>query len=84
MAEQKKIGAIICPNCGKLISANSAECMHCGMKNPNLWGFAGILRKILGGHMSFIPIISAVCIVVYVISLLIDPAAILRPSGILG
>ncbi|MFQ5822898.1 MAG: rhomboid family intramembrane serine protease [bacterium] len=84
MAEQKNIGSIICPNCGKLISANSNECIHCGMKNPNLWGLTGILRKIFGGQMSFIPIISIVCIVLYVISLLIDPSAIFQRQGLLG
>ncbi|MFQ5604337.1 MAG: rhomboid family intramembrane serine protease [bacterium] len=84
MSENKHIGAIICPSCRKLISASAKECMHCGMKNPNLWGFAGVLRNILGGQISFIPIISAVCIAMYVISLLIDPSAIFQPRGMLG
>ncbi len=84
MAEQNNLGAIICPNCRKLISASSEECMHCGMKNPNLWGFAGVIRKVLGGYASLIPIITAVCIVYYVISLLIDPSGLLRPQGIFG
>lgn len=84
MAEQKNIGSIICPNCGKLISANAETCMHCGMKNPGLWGLADILRRIFGGKMSFIPIISTVCVVLYVISLLLDPSSLLQPRGFLG
>ncbi|MFQ5864710.1 MAG: rhomboid family intramembrane serine protease [bacterium] len=84
MAEQKNIGSIICPNCGKLISANSETCMHCGMKNPNLWGLAGVLRRIFGGQLSFIPILATACIVLYVISLLLDPSALFRPHGFLG
>lgn len=84
MAERKNIGAIICPNCGKLISANAEECIHCGMKNPNLWGLAPFLRKIFGGQVSLIPIISIICIGLYVISLLLDPSALFRPRGFLG
>ena len=53
------------------------------MKNPNLWGLTGYLRKIFGGQMSFIQIISSVCIVLYVISLLLDPSTILRPHSFL-
>lgn len=84
MVENKNIGSILCPNCGKLISTNAEECIHCGMKNPNLWGLTGYLRKIFGGQMSFIPIISTVCILMYVISLLLEPAALLRPRGFLS
>ncbi|MFQ5707728.1 MAG: rhomboid family intramembrane serine protease [bacterium] len=84
MRENNQIGSILCPNCGKLISANASECVHCGMKNPNLWGMSGYLRKILGGQMSFIPVISAVCVVLYVISLLLDPSALLQTHGFLS
>ncbi|RMF66554.1 MAG: rhomboid family intramembrane serine protease [Calditrichaeota bacterium] len=84
MAENKNIGAIICPNCGKLISANAEQCIHCGMKNPNLWGFSGVLRKLFGGRISLVPIISAVCIGVYVLSLLLDPRAVFQGGGLLG
>ena len=84
MTEENQLGSILCPNCRKLISASSEECFHCGMKRPNLWGFSGMLRKILGGQTSLIPIISIVCIVNYVLSVLIDPSAIMEPRGILG
>lgn len=84
MPEPRNLGAIICPNCGKLISATANECIHCGMKNPNLWGLSGWMRKLFGGQMSFIPVISAVCIVFYVLSLLIDPSAIFQTRGLLG
>lgn len=82
MSEENKLGAIICPNCKKLISANSEQCVYCGMKNPNLWGFSGYLRKIFGAQASLIPVITIVCVVYYVLSLLIDPSTLLRPSGI--
>lgn len=82
--KSNNLGAIICPNCKKLISASAETCPHCGMKNPNLWGLAGVLRKLFGGHVSLIPLISGVCIGLYVISLLLDPAAIFRPGGMLS
>lgn len=84
MPEQRNLGAIICPNCGKLISATADECIHCGMKNPSLWGLSRLMRKLFGGQFSFIPVISTVCIVFYVLSLLIDPGAILQTRGFLG
>ncbi len=76
------LGAIICPNCKKLISANSAQCIYCGMKNPNLWGLSGYLKKLFGGTISLIPIITIVCVVYYALSLLIDLSAIMHPGGI--
>lgn len=84
MTVNNKIGSILCPNCGKLISASSAECIHCGTKNPNLWGLSGYLRKVLGGQFSFIPVISAVCVTFYVLSLLLDPGAIFQSHGFLN
>jgi len=80
----RNLGSILCPNCGKLISSTATECMHCGLKNPNLFGMAALLRKVFGGQVSFIPIITAVCIVMYVLCLLLDPAAILQTRGFLS
>jgi len=83
MIERKTQGSIVCPNCGRLISVNSKECMHCGRKNPSLWGYGPALQKILGdGNM--VAIITGVSVVLYVLSLLLDPSAIFRPQGMLG
>ncbi len=84
MSEENKLRAILCPGCRKLISAHSEQCPYCGMKNPNLWGLAGLLNRLFGGHLSLIPIISTACVALYVVSLLLDPSAIFRASGILG
>jgi len=81
MSEERNIGSILCPNCGKLISATTTECMHCGTKNPNLWGFSEILRKYFGGQMSLVPIIATTCIALFVLSLLLAPRAILQTGG---
>lgn len=81
MSDENKLGAILCPNCRKLISANSKECTYCGMKNPNLWGFSGMLQNLFGGQMSLIPLLSAVCVTVFIISLLVDAKGI-RVGGL--
>ena len=84
MSEGRNIGSIICPNCGKLISSTTTECMHCGSKNPNLWGFSQILRKFFGGQTSLVPIIATTCIALYLLSLALDPSAIFQSRGFLG
>lgn len=80
MPEQNSIRAIICPSCGKMISASAESCMHCGRKNSNLWGLADSIRRIFGGRNSLVPVISTACISLYVLSLLLQPSAIF-PSG---
>ncbi len=84
MSEGRNIGSILCPNCGKLISSTAAECMHCGTKNPNLWGFSEILRKFFGGQVSLVPIIVTACIALYILSIALDPSAIFQTRGFLG
>jgi rhomboid protease GluP len=71
----------VCPSCGRLISASSKTCMHCGRKNPNLWGYGPIVQKYFGTG-SMVPIITATSIVLYVLALLIDPRAIFQMQGI--
>jgi rhomboid protease GluP len=81
MAGRNNIGAILCPNCQRLISADTEQCIHCGMKNPNLWGLTRIMRKLFGGKLSLVPVVVATCVAFYVISLLLDPKAIFQGSG---
>ena len=72
MSEHNEVKAIICPNCGKLISGTAESCMHCGMKNPSMWGLSEHLRKFFGGQTSLIPIISTFCVTLYLLSLILD------------
>ncbi|NUO80357.1 rhomboid family intramembrane serine protease [candidate division KSB1 bacterium] len=88
MSEQK-IGSIICPDCGKLISVNAEVCIHCGRKNPGMWGLGPLLRNWMRDY-GFTEVVTAVCVAFYVISLLLDIRAIFRldlfsflgPSGV--
>jgi rhomboid protease GluP len=72
---QKRTGSLICPYCGKLVGAQDKECWNCGRRNPGLWGFAPLLRK-LGADLGFVSIITWGCVALYVATLLYDPRAI--------
>jgi rhomboid protease GluP len=74
------IGSKVCPYCRKLVSANSRECMHCG-RRLSKGGF--ILRDIADLFHNTVDTIIYVCIGLYILSLLIDPAAILNTRGFL-
>lgn len=78
---RKTSGAILCPFCGRLTNADAPMCLVCGRRNPGMWGFAGPLRKLFGPR-NYTQMITVACIVLYVASLLIDPAGALRSRGI--
>ncbi|MFQ5652321.1 MAG: rhomboid family intramembrane serine protease [bacterium] len=84
MADEKNLGAIMCPNCGRLISARAERCIYCDTRKPNLWGFSSVLRALFGGQTSLIPVIVTACVSLYVLSLLLDPSSISQSTGILG
>ena len=73
---RKTTGTILCPSCGRLTSAEAAECLVCGRRNPGMWGFAAPLRAIFGRH-SFTNVVTVACIALYVVSLLLDLRAAL-------
>jgi rhomboid protease GluP len=77
---RKTTGAILCPSCGRLTNADAAECLVCGQRRPGLWGFAGAFRGIFRANR-FTDVITAVCVVLYVVTLVIDPLDALRPRG---
>ena len=79
MAEKKVKKAIICPNCGKLISANSEKCFYCGIKNPGKFGLHSSIQKIFSGSIGFIQGVIYFCAGLYIISLMIVPSAIFHP-----
>ncbi|MBD3383872.1 rhomboid family intramembrane serine protease [candidate division KSB1 bacterium] len=84
MAQSQKTGSMVCPNCGKLISSNAKTCMHCGMKNPGRWNKNRFPGSLLGNFSDPILIIRNCCIILYLISLLIDVSALFRMRGILS
>lgn len=77
---RKTSGSILCPSCGRLTNADAAECLVCGRRNPGMWGFAAPLGRIFR-RRSFTDVVTAVCIALYIVSLVFDPLAALRPRG---
>ena len=76
---RKTSGAILCPSCGRLTNADAPVCLVCGRRNPGMWGFGGAL----GLLWNFTNAVTAACVALYVISLIFDPLAALRPRGFL-
>lgn len=67
---------MLCPQCRKLISSDERFCPYCGTANPgSLWK-----RGVLGGFSLFrvdpVKIIIIVNVAFYILSLLLDPAAL--------
>ena len=75
--------AILCPSCGRLTSPDASECLICGRRNPGMFGLTNVMDRVFRGR-NVTGLISVVCIALYVISLLLDPAGAMRPRGMLN
>jgi rhomboid protease GluP len=75
-------GAIVCPHCERLISAQEKRCPYCGTWRPGMFGFGPAIHRALGGGLDLSNIITITCAAMYVLSLAIDPAALLHVSGL--
>ena len=82
MLNRKKSGSMVCPSCGRLISVTAKECIHCGRKNPGLWGFGPAFKQTFGRSIDPVMLIIAASVLIYLIAILIDPSALLRPRGV--
>ena len=78
---RKTSGSILCPSCGRLTHATAPVCLVCGRRNPGMWGFAGPLRAVFRSW-NFTNAVTLACVVLYIATLVFDPAAALRPRGI--
>lgn len=80
MFQRQRTGAIVCPDCGRLVDVRAARCPHCGRSNPGLWGFAPWLGRL---DIGVAELVLGACAVMFVLSLLSDPANILG-GGLFG
>jgi rhomboid protease GluP len=71
---------MVCPSCGRLTRTDARSCLVCGRRHPGLWGLAGPLATI-ARRGNFTNAVTGACIALYVLSLLIDPAGLVRPRG---
>jgi len=72
---------MICPSCGKLIGVGEDRCPFCGAWRPGLYGYAPLIQRFFGTRIDIVPLIVATCIVLYVVSLVLQPEAIFRMGG---
>jgi rhomboid protease GluP len=75
--------AILCPRCRKLIGSQAPSCPFCGLRRPGLLSVGTTLRR-LAANADLSLMISCLCVGLYVLALLADPAAVLRPRGLMG
>lgn len=75
MFERQRSGSVLCRSCGLLTGVSDEACFHCGARSPGLFGFAASLRG-LGADLGFGPLILALCILAYGLSMALDPSGI--------
>ena len=56
MFKRQRTGSVVCASCGSLVGVNDEQCYSCGRRNPGLWGYAPLLRR-LGNDLGFVSII---------------------------
>jgi rhomboid protease GluP len=64
MFGRRTSGSVVCVSCGSLVGVHDETCYMCGRRNPALWGFAPMFRK-LGNDLGFTPLIIGVCVLIY-------------------
>jgi membrane associated rhomboid family serine protease len=70
MFKRQTTGSVVCPSCGSLVGVNDDKCYTCGRRNPGLWGYAPLLRR-LGNDFGFLPLVLYGCTGLYMLSLLL-------------
>jgi rhomboid protease GluP len=75
-------GSVLCPSCGSLVGVKDENCFICGRRNPGLWGFTALLRR-LGTDLGFVPLVLWGCGALYIATLAADQEGI-RMGGLLG
>ena len=78
---RKRTGAVVCPNCGRLVDVSEPACPYCGTAAPGMFGYGPALQRLFGNFDLGVLVIGGSA-VLYVLSLIIDPRGIFRMQGI--
>jgi rhomboid protease GluP len=73
--DRQTTGSVVCPSCGKLVGVQEQVCPYCGRQKPGFWGFSRSLQN-LSQIIGFSELIIGACVVLYLLTLAIDPAGI--------
>lgn len=77
-------GSIVCTQCNNLIGINEEHCPFCGAWRPGLFGWAPLLRSVIGSRLDLITLIIGACVTLYALGLLLQPEALLQGRGLLS
>ncbi|SVB29158.1 uncharacterized protein METZ01_LOCUS182012 [marine metagenome] len=77
-------GSIVCAQCNNLIGINEERCPFCGAWRPGLFGWAPVLRSVIGSRLDLITLIVGACVTLYALGLLLQPEALLQGQGLLS
>lgn len=80
--DRQTTGSVVCPSCGKLVGVQEEVCPYCGRHKPGFWGFSRSLQN-LSQVVGFTELIIGGCVVLYLLTLAIDPGGI-QMSGMLS
>jgi rhomboid protease GluP len=92
MFKRQTEGSVVCASCGTLVGVNDERCYTCGRRNPGLWGYGPMLRR-LGNDFGFVQLVIYGCGALYLAMLLVSlmaghdvmgggsPLGILSPAG---
>ena len=73
-------GSVVCPECGRLVELGESKCPNCGRWQPSLFGLAPILQRTFG-TLEVTQLIFWACCILYALSLVLDPGAVLQSRG---
>ena len=77
-------GSIVCAQCNNLIGINEEHCPFCGAWRPGLFGWAPVIRSVIGSRLDLITLIVGACVTLYALGLFLQPEALLQGQGLLS
>jgi len=83
LLNRQTTGSVVCTSCGSLVGVRDERCFNCGRRNPGMWGFAPLLRR-LGSDLGFVALVVGGSGTLYVISLLLSGQGIRMAGGLFG
>jgi rhomboid protease GluP len=83
MFRRQITGSVLCISCGSLVGVNDERCYNCGRRNPALWGYASVVRR-LGDDMGFTVMVITGSVVLYLLSMVLSGGAGSASGGLFG